>query len=503
MPKLTRREFAKLLALSLGAGVGRQRACRSWPAPPAPPSPPPPPSTPTCRCTRCCRYGAMRRARQARPRPRAEGQAGARRPQARRRRRGRPPGGVRLRQGAPPGGQAGQAAQARPPPPRPLHLPRRRRAAHAAPATDNIAFQNLKTTYPRTDQRPEHLEQQQLPVARPGRRRRRPRQRHQRPPRPGQRRQDQHQPQLHHRPPTSTATAPTSRGSSRAAAAGDAYVGMAPDCTLLSVKIANDQGVATQADLLRGLQWAYDNRATYNIRAVNVSMTTGTAESYKTSPVCAAVEQLWFNGVLTVVAAGNRGNVAQATWYPPANDPYVITVGALDDNGTTDNADNRLAAFSSRGTTQDGYRQARDRRPRPPDRQHPRAPPAARSRSNSPTGSPTASTSGCRGPRWPRRWWRASSPSSPRVPARDARPGQVAAGEQRQPTRPAGRGQARRGLHVPLHQKHSAIGQPGPHPEQRHRRAATPSGANGYWDQAYWDQAYWDQAYWDVTTSYD
>lgn len=134
------------------------------------------------------------------------------------------------------------------------------------------------------------------------------------------------------------------------------YIGTAPHANVVNVKIADDTGMAHEADLLRGLQWVYDNRNGYGkIRVVNVSICAGTAESYKTSPVCAAAEQLWLNGVVVVVAAGNRGTAADATWYAPANDPYVITVGALDDNGTVDFSDDTLATFSSRGKTQDGY----------------------------------------------------------------------------------------------------------------------------------------------------
>ncbi len=133
------------------------------------------------------------------------------------------------------------------------------------------------------------------------------------------------------------------------------YIGVAPDARVISVRVADANGMAHGSDLLRGLQWCYDNRAQYNIKAVNISMTAADSESYKTSPICAAVEQLWFNGVAVIVAAGNIGNASDAAWYAPANDPYVITVGALDDNQTASVFDDILASFSSRGKTQDGY----------------------------------------------------------------------------------------------------------------------------------------------------
>ena len=139
--------------------------------------------------------------------------------------------------------------------------------------------------------------------------------------------------------------------------AAGTYVGIAPDCTLISAKIADDKGEATTADLLRGLQWCYTNRAGYGgsgaFKVVNLSITTAVPESYKTSVVCAAVEQLWFNGIAVVCAAGNRGAAVGATWYPPANDPYVITAGATDERGDDNPDKDTLATFSSRGRTQD------------------------------------------------------------------------------------------------------------------------------------------------------
>jgi serine protease AprX len=41
--------------------------------------------------------------------------------------------------------------------------------------------------------------------------------------------------------------------------------------------------------------------------------------------------------------------------YAPGNDPFVISVGAVDDKGTSSLADDTLADWSSRGKTQDGH----------------------------------------------------------------------------------------------------------------------------------------------------
>jgi serine protease AprX len=131
---------------------------------------------------------------------------------------------------------------------------------------------------------------------------------------------------------------------------GGAYVGVAPMANLINVKISDDNGYSTTSNVVAGLQWIYDNRLLYNIRVVNISLNSSEAESYNTSPLCAAAEILWFNGVVVVSSAGNKGS---AGLYPPANDPFIITVGATDDRGTADSSDDKVANFSAYGTTAD------------------------------------------------------------------------------------------------------------------------------------------------------
>ncbi|MEX0786900.1 MAG: S8 family serine peptidase [Dehalococcoidia bacterium] len=133
------------------------------------------------------------------------------------------------------------------------------------------------------------------------------------------------------------------------------YTGIAPGADILSVRIADDNGNATVGDLMAGLEYVDDNREEFNIRVLNLSVTSSIAQSYKVDPIDAAVELLWFKGVVVVVAAGNDGTASDAVNYPPANDPFVITVGAFDDAGTTSYSDDRHTSWSSRGTTQDGY----------------------------------------------------------------------------------------------------------------------------------------------------
>jgi serine protease AprX len=135
-----------------------------------------------------------------------------------------------------------------------------------------------------------------------------------------------------------------------------ARLGNAPLVNLVNVKVTGADGSGYLSDMIYGLQWIYENRVAYNIRVVNISMNSAVPESYHTSPVDAAVEILWFNGIVVVVAAGNNGTGSEPVdLLPPANDPFVITVGATDDMGTSWLLDDAMANFSAYGTTEDGF----------------------------------------------------------------------------------------------------------------------------------------------------
>ena len=134
---------------------------------------------------------------------------------------------------------------------------------------------------------------------------------------------------------------------------GGRYVGVAPDVNLIGIKVSDRNGVARTSDVIKGIEWAVKNKDVYNIRVLNLSLVSGVAESYRTSMLDAAVELAWLKGLVVVVAAGNGG--PDTMRYPPANDPYVLTVGATDDRGSVTTSDDQLAWFSSYGLTQDGF----------------------------------------------------------------------------------------------------------------------------------------------------
>jgi serine protease AprX len=133
------------------------------------------------------------------------------------------------------------------------------------------------------------------------------------------------------------------------------YVGIAPEANLIAIKASDDTGQGTVLDAIYGLQFAVDHKSDYNIRVVNLSVSSTVPESYHTDPLDAAVEAAYFHGLVVVSAAGNRGTAADATQYSPANDPFSIAVGAVDDQGTAARGDDTVASWSSVGLTQDGF----------------------------------------------------------------------------------------------------------------------------------------------------
>jgi serine protease AprX len=133
------------------------------------------------------------------------------------------------------------------------------------------------------------------------------------------------------------------------------WKGVAPRARIVSVKVAGADGSTDVSVVIAGLQWVASHGSDYNIRVLNLAFGTDGQQTYSLDPLDYAVEQVWFAGVLVVVSAGNRGPGA-GTINKPGDDPFVLTVGAVDVNGTAERDDDVVAPFSSRGPTPDGVR---------------------------------------------------------------------------------------------------------------------------------------------------
>ena len=137
--------------------------------------------------------------------------------------------------------------------------------------------------------------------------------------------------------------------------AGDGYLsnglykGIANNAELVLLKVMNDAGLITTENMVSALRWVLDHHTQFDIRIVNMSVCDDSAISYKQSEVDQLAEQLVKKGIVVVAAVGNDEHAAIK---PPANSPYVIAVGGIDD-------ENRLGEaaglyHSAYGSTVDG-----------------------------------------------------------------------------------------------------------------------------------------------------
>lgn len=131
-------------------------------------------------------------------------------------------------------------------------------------------------------------------------------------------------------------------------AAGGAFTGVAPDAKLLSIKVGAANGAVDVTQVMAAVDWvvAHRNDDPANpIKVINLSYGTDSTQSWVSSPLSEAVENAYLAGISVVVASGNTGgNILN-----PGSNPYIITVGATDPQGTTNPADDKSASFSSLG----------------------------------------------------------------------------------------------------------------------------------------------------------
>src|SRR5436853_592102 len=139
------------------------------------------------------------------------------------------------------------------------------------------------------------------------------------------------------------------------ASSAGAYKGEAPGARLVSVKVAGASGVTDVATVITGINWVVANKARLGIGVLNISLGTIPTTSTVLNPLAQAVEAAARAGVVVVVSAGNAGPF-NGTIMSPGEDPLVITVGALDDDGTAAAGDDSASDFSSVGPTMvDGW----------------------------------------------------------------------------------------------------------------------------------------------------
>jgi serine protease AprX len=131
------------------------------------------------------------------------------------------------------------------------------------------------------------------------------------------------------------------------------FMGVAPDATLINVKVAAADGSVDVSQVIAALGWVVEHHGDpgLNIRVVNLSFGTDGTQDATLDPLAYAAEVAWRSGIVVVVSAGNNG-FGHPQLNDPASDPFVIAAGAQDQYGTPSTGDDVIADFSSRGNLQ-------------------------------------------------------------------------------------------------------------------------------------------------------
>jgi serine protease AprX len=135
------------------------------------------------------------------------------------------------------------------------------------------------------------------------------------------------------------------------------YSGVAPAVNLVDLRALDENGDGSDSTVIAAIQEAISLQNTYNIQVINLSLGRGISESYTQDPLCQAVESAWQAGIVVVVAAGNYGRTTvdgidgYGTITAPGNDPFVITVGAMNSNGSSSQSAETMTTYTSKGPT--------------------------------------------------------------------------------------------------------------------------------------------------------
>jgi len=126
------------------------------------------------------------------------------------------------------------------------------------------------------------------------------------------------------------------------------HPGMAPQASLVGVKVLDSGGSGSFATVMAGMEWTVEKRYEFNIRAASMSLGGPGAIEWTSSEedsVNRYANEMVRAGIALFIAAGNSAISAQIGTPGSAED--AITVGALD-------KDSSIAIYSSQGPTEEG-----------------------------------------------------------------------------------------------------------------------------------------------------
>lgn len=136
-------------------------------------------------------------------------------------------------------------------------------------------------------------------------------------------------------------------------ATGTRY-GVAHESEIYVGKVLNDEGRGAQAWIIDGMEWAY--RSGCKVISMSLGSVVYPGMGYNQAYEAVAAEAL-ANGSIVVAAAGNESRRSLGVYNPvgsPANCPSVLSIGALELRGGSDNHSNlAIADFSNRSINPD------------------------------------------------------------------------------------------------------------------------------------------------------
>lgn len=132
---------------------------------------------------------------------------------------------------------------------------------------------------------------------------------------------------------------------------GGRYMGIAPACNFISVKVLDGMGNGNIEAVVRAVDWILKNRLKYHIRFLNISigMMPQTRQAEQRALI-EAISALWENNICVVAASGNNGPHA-STVTVPGTIPELITVGSLDDEDRVLLGGSMHVGYSGKGPT--------------------------------------------------------------------------------------------------------------------------------------------------------
>lgn len=129
---------------------------------------------------------------------------------------------------------------------------------------------------------------------------------------------------------------------------GSEYIGVAPQARLVDVKVMERWGSGNMGEFIVGVEWCVEYKDEFDIRIMSMSV-GGNYDSDGSDAGSQAINAAWDEGIICVTSIGNGGT---NTIGPPASADNVITVGAIDDQGTITRADDQIWDSSNYGPRQ-------------------------------------------------------------------------------------------------------------------------------------------------------